>query len=425
MSKLTRKSRHPARADGRTHLTIRAARAAAIALTLSLTACGDFLAVDLPTRVPAEVLNNPSLAGTLVLGAQADFECAFSEYIVSTGAWTDEFINATGWREATVWTQRLGAEYDAGTGNCPTTTFRGGFTVYLPLQLARGQAENAYSLIEGFNAADVPNREELLAKSAAYAGYATTLLGEAYCEMALDGGPVITPAEVLLVAETRFTTALGHAQAAGSTELANLARVGRARVRNYLGQKAQAAQDAELVSEGFVYNATYATSIPRRMNTININNNLNQALSVDPRFRGLEVNGVPDPRVPVQNAGRLGNDAVTPSWVQMRFPNLDSPVPIASWNEAQLIIAEAAGGQVAVAAINRLRDHWGLPNFASNDGAEIAAQIIEERRRELFLQGHRLSDHLRFGLPFNSGANHKGVAYAEEFTCLPLPPAER
>jgi len=399
----------------------------ALALTAALAAsgCGDLLSVDLPTRVPADALNDPALATTLVLGAQGDFACAYSEYITSTAAWTDEFINATGWREGTVWTQRLGAEYDAGTGNCPTTNFRGGFTVYLPLQLARGQAETAYSLISGFSDADVPNRARLLATAAAYAGYSTVHLGEAYCEMALDGGPITTPAAALAVAEERFTTALQHAQAAGADDIRNMALVGRARVRNYLGRGAEAAADARQVAQGFSYNITYATSIARRLNTVNVNNNLNMSVSVDPRFRGLEVDGVPDPRVPVVNANRRGNDAVTPAWMQMKYPELDSPIPLATWREAQLIIAEAEGGQGAVEAINRLRDYWELPRFSSTDPAEIRAQIIEERRRELFLQGHRLSDHLRFGLPFNTGVNHKGVAYADEFTCLPLPPAER
>lgn len=394
-------------------------------LSTAVAGCDDLLSVDLPTRVPAESLDDPGLAQTLVLGAQADFACAYSEYITSTGAWTDELINATGWREATVWTQRLGAEYDAGTGNCPTTTFRGGFTVYLPLQIARGQAENAYRLISGFSDADVPNRGRLLATAAAYSGFSTLHLGEAYCEMALDGGPVITPAEVLAVAEERFTTALQHAEASGDDGIRNTALVGRARVRNYLGRNSEAAQDARQVPEGFSYEVEYSSSIPRRSNTVFINNNLNQSLSVDPRFRNLTVDGVPDPRVPVIDAGRLGNDAITPSWTQNKYPEISSSIPLATWREAQLIIAEAEGGQGAVDAINRLRDHWDLPRFQSTNAAEIQEQIIEERRRELFLQGHRLSDHLRFGLPFNTGVNHKGVAYADEFTCLPLPPAER
>ena len=56
--------------------------------------------------------------------------------------------------------------------------------------------------------------------------------------------------------------------------------------------------------------------------------------------------------------------------------------------------------------------------------AAISAQVIEERRRELFLDGHRLNDVLRLNLPFDTGTTFKGVPYGDT-KCLPLPDAER
>ena len=86
-------------------------------------------------------------------------------------------------------------------------------------------------------------------------------------------------------------------------------------------------------------------------------------------------------------------------------------------------MAEAQGGQNAVQAINALRSNAGLPSFSSNDPTVIRDQVIEERRRELFLEGHRLNDVLRLGLPFDTGLDPKGRPYGDT-TCLPLPESE-
>jgi hypothetical protein len=98
---------------------------------------------------------------------------------------------------------------------------------------------------------------------------------------------------------------------------------------------------------------------------------------------------------------------------------------LASWVEAQLIIAEVMGGQTAVDIVNVLHQRAGLPAFSSSDPAEIAAQVREERRRELFLEGHRINDLLRFGLPFPSGPHPIGGNVHGTTTCLPLPLVER
>jgi hypothetical protein len=50
--------------------------------------------------------------------------------------------------------------------------------------------------------------------------------------------------------------------------------------------------------------------------------------------------------------------------------------------------------------------------------------VLEERRRQLFLEGHRLNDMLRHDLPFPTGENHKGQAWGP-ITCMPLPDQER
>jgi hypothetical protein len=52
------------------------------------------------------------------------------------------------------------------------------------------------------------------------------------------------------------------------------------------------------------------------------------------------------------------------------------------------------------------------------------ADVLEERRRQLFSEGHRLNDMLRHDIPFPEGLNHKGQAYGN-ITCMPLPEQEK
>jgi len=405
-------------------LSHRAAANLALALAASgtITACGSLLDVDLPTRVPAVTLDNPALAATLVAGAVGDFECALTNYIVATGLVGDELIESTGWNPVFTWDQRriFPDNFNLSVGTCIEL----GYGVFTPLQTARFQAEDASRRITGFADADVPNKTTLLATAAAYAGYAYTLLGEGFCEMTVDAGPLLTPAQTLAKAEEQFTSAIALATTANNTAILNMARVGRARVRLDLNKKPEADADAKLIPAAFTLNATRSLVNERRWNREYAEAQRNFYVSVDPRYRALTAGGVPDTRVKVLDAGRNGHDGVTRVYFQQKYLNEAAPIPIANWREAQLIIAEVEGGQAAVDAINRLRAAATLPTFASTDPQEIQNQVREERRRELFLEGQRFNDMLRFNLSFDSGTNPKGVQYGDT-KCLPLPNAER
>lgn len=385
-----------------------------------VTACENMLEVRIPGQVAGSTLQNPAMAPTLVNSAIADFECAFVNYVGATGLLTDELIISTEFIAPSLWDQRrIAADNGNLTGSC--TLF--GFGVFRPLHTARYMAEFAIEAVTGFPDNAVPNKNLLLATANAYAGYAYALLGEAFCSVTIARGPALEPAAVLAIAEERFTRAIALAEQASNADILNMARVGRARVRLNLKRKAEAAADARLVPTNYVRNATYSAAAARRNNLIHVYNQRNLQVSVDPRYRGLQVDGVPDVRVPVQNANRNGQDGFTPLWLQLKYTGDASSIVLASWKEAQLIIAEAEGGTSAVQAINALRAHHSLPSYGGGSAAEILAQVIEERRRELFLEGHRLNDMLRHDLSFDSGLNHKGVPFGDT-TCLPLPDLE-
>lgn len=393
-------------------------------LFLGLTACGGgLLEVENPGRVAESDLSNPALAQTLVNSALGQFECAYTNYVATAGIMANEYVNASSWLDINGWGWR-GIELKTITGSCPTGRTATGLGAYTPLQQARYLNENAATRILAFPDAQVQKKDEKLGLLAAYAGFSYVLLGEGYCEMAVDQGPLMTPQQVLAVAEEKFTAAIAHAEKAGRNDLRLLALAGRARTRLDRGNMAGAAADADQIPAGFVWNAQYSTTEGRRENRIYNLNRRSRYLSVETtRNTNLMAGGAPDPRVSMTNSGAKGHDGVTAHFYQNKYPAADSPIPMASWREAQLIIAEARPAD-AVAAINRLRASQSIPAVTAAESADLKALVIEERRRQLFSEGHRLNDMLRHNIAFPTGENHKGQAWGT-MTCMPLPDQER
>lgn len=398
-------------------------------LALPLSACGaldNALSVDAPSRIPASELEDPARARLLLNGAIGDFECALGSYIVAGGMMSGELVDAT--QTAARWSyERRAVRPDESLysrAGCE------GLGVYTPIATARWTADNILKNLEGWTDAQVPDRLRLIATAAAYAGYSYTLLGEGFCSAAVDQGPELTPAQVLEVAVQRFTRAIEAAQAAGDDNILNMARVGRARALLDLGRVAEAGVDASRVPQSFAGAYASASNISgRRQNRIFAQSN-SGAVSVAEPYRSLSFGGVADPRVRVRDAGRTATDG-TPIFNQTKYAGFDAPIPIATWEEAQLILAEAklAAGDVAgaVQIINTLHQRAGLPAFSSASATEVMSHIIEERKRELFLEGQHLYDVNRYELPLTPAAGtpyRKGGEYGAQ-TCLPLPDVER
>ena len=66
----------------------------------------------------------------------------------------------------------------------------------------------------------------------------------------------------------------------------------------------------------------------------------------------------------------------------------------------------------------------GLPAYAGGTATEIRDQVREERRRELWFQGTRIGDKLRWDEPWLQGFNLRGREYNASETCVPLHQAE-
>lgn len=426
--------------------------AASPALLTLLVGCGDILDVDVPGRVTESDLENASLAQILVDGVIGDLECAWNNYNGASSHHSDEYLPTSGNLDLRNWGARKIKDTDVNMGQSSCGSAWG---IYTPLHTARFQAEDVFSRLEAFDVADVPDKVNMQGIVRAYGAYALVALGEGFCSMALDGGPVITPAEVLQVAESRFTDAINLTTEA---DIGTMARVGRARVRLDLGDFTGAIDDASLVPAGFLLEIDRGLEENRRSNgPVRILNGDGpqflmagtipgnyQNLTVDAQGLHTQNSGTMDPRLIISTTGTLAFDNSSIHYFHDKWSARDDPLPLATYTEAQLIVAEAAArtNDLATARtiINDRHTLAGLPLFdvgATATQDQMIAHVIDERLRELaFETGHRLNDMLRFRgtqfeIPFlgdpgsfhPNGLDQNGDTYGTT-TCFPLPVVE-
>jgi hypothetical protein len=404
-----------------------------IAAGLVAAACTDLTTLEQqnPGQLDASGLYEPRNAQLLVNGVIADFECAFSRYVFGSAVFTDELTNSfAGSNNFDYDARRLPTNAGYGTANCGTQQVA---SIYTPLSIARADADTVAARLETWSDADVANRQKLLSQAYTYAGYSLVLLGEGMCTAAINVGPELTSAQIFAEAKARFDKAAIAATAANDAATLNLALLGRARAELDAGDKAAAGADAAKIPPGFVANISTDAGTARRQNYVFLGVNQSSWASVDPSFRGLTVNGAPDPRVAVTNTGRNGTSGAA-LWTADKYTTLATPIAVGRYAEAQLIVAESklAANDIpgAVAAINAARaTHPGLALYdaTGQSSAQVLAQIQEERRRELFLEGHHLGDLRRYGLPFLPAAGtpyFTNGQYGTQ-TCFPLPDVEK
>jgi len=414
--------------------------AAALALPMMTgLACRDLTSLQQsnPGSLSASSTYVPANAQLLLNGAIGDFECTFSRYVVGVGLFADELSDAIA--------STANFDFDRRTftssgpyGSQTCTSANQQPAIYTTLSTARGSADTLLAKLHDWTDAQMPpgvSRTKLIGQAAAYAGYSLTLLGEAMCSAAINVGPELTPAQLFAEAKTRFDSAVTAATAANDATTLSFATLGRARTLLDLGQPAAAGVDAAKIPAGFIVNMSTDAVNVRRENWVFVSINNGNWSTIDPSFRGLTISGAPDPRVAVTNTNKAGTTQGTVIWTADKYPALATVMPIARYAEAQLIIADAklAANDVpgAVAAINAARaTHPGLSSYdaTGQTAAQVLTQLVEERRRELFLEGHRLGDLRRYKLPILPAA---GTPYTlasgvyDQQSCFPLPDVER
>ncbi|HVF40631.1 MAG TPA: RagB/SusD family nutrient uptake outer membrane protein [Gemmatimonadaceae bacterium] len=411
----------------------RAMRVAAAAVTLmTIAACESPLDVESTSRIPAEDVEIPSNAQMLVDGAVADFECAFAAYVVQSATVGEEFIYAQQTADRTPADRRAVVPTDQRYSSFACTAFG----IYVPLQTSRNSAETALGYLAGWTDAQVSGRTRLISIAAAYAGYSYLLLGEGFCTMAIskinldrtvEYGGEIQRDSVFRIAITRFTEAITAATAVGNTDIIRMSYVGRARAKLNLGDYAGAKADAQQVPAGYVKNATYSATVARRENLV-FNDN---SISGNQSSLGEAYRAIVDLRIPFVTGTGVSAPGIRHVY-QTKYIANNSPIPIATYEEAQLIIAEAdiRAGSLATALpiLAASRARGGQSAFTGTTQAQYLTELIDQRRRELFLESQHLYDMIRFALtptPAGGVAYHFGGGLYGKQLCFPLPQSER
>lgn len=400
----------------------------ALVALVAVVSCSNFerlLTAETPSRLGEARFLVPANAALISASALSDYECALGAYMVVSGLGAGELVDATQTSARWNYDRRNVVANDAtySTSNCEN------IGVYTPINTARYTNDQAVRVIEGWTDAQVPNRQRLIGLNSALAGMSLVLLGEGFCNGVINVGASLTSAQLFDSAEVRFTRAIAAGTAAADQTVLNLAYTGRARARINRGNRSGAAEDAARVPAGFALNATADATIGRRNNRVFQQTNQANATSVAPSYRNLLWNGAPDPRVVTTDINRSAADQVNRLWTQGKYASLTAGYPIAAYPEAQLILAEARGGAEGIAILNALRARAGigLPPLTAAQSADFTAALVEERRRELWLQGNRWFDIRRFSLvqdPATGSQYPKGAVYGDQ-RCWPLPDAER
>ena len=430
----------------RSTVLARLAIAAAFVIT---AACKDFLTAENPGAIEETDLNDAVYLGLLVNGVIGEFQPHYAEGAMWSGMFADELRNHHNFFENPLIDQRR-VTPENGTIS---------FFYFTPLNRARFMADSVAGRLRVI-LGDSATQDVRLARVLAYGGYTYILMGENLCVGTVDLSRPYTPAELFGFANVRFAEAIQVAAAAkaraqaiapattastaiisAADSITNFARIGAARAYLDLNNKPKAIEFATPVPTGFEFRAYFTLSNTNRMWTF-----------MPPTGeKWFSVNGTPnlnlkDPRVPHPTT----TERVS-SGVQAFVPNSPSAfntydgtitgaefdragyMRVASHLEARYIIAESNGPTAAsIAFVESRRLIQPAPqNTPVTTAANFFANLREQRRRDFYLDYHRLGDLRRYkefyGIDeFQKGAypgTTTGESYGDQ-ECLPLNLAE-
>jgi len=401
------------------------ARGAILAVGVLLSACSVDKVLQVPdpdVALPSELKGKAALP-TILATAIGDFQVAFAgtgtgpEGLVNmTGLFTDEFSFTE------TFPTRVQVDRRAIDQNNSTMS-----TIFFDVERARQSSFRAESAYKALAPADTGYSEALSLE-----GYSFLMLAESYCSgvpiTKLDAagnvipGVPLTTQQLLDSALNRFTIALSVAKTTGNSRLTDLARVGTARALIFQSNAnlAAAADTVAAVSPDFEY-IVFSSS-----NTGRQNNGVFELQWLEGRWtqannegkNGLPFRSANDPRTPFLDLG-LGFDNQREVFGTLKYASRDASTVLASYTEAQLIIAEAqlaAGNYAGVGGtlgiLNTLRSDAGIAALApAATSQDQLLQLFSERAFWLYLTEHRLGDLRRLSraAPAGYGLNSESV----------------
>lgn len=408
--------------------------ASVLCVTMMLTGC-DILSVLDPGAIEESQLTDPALEQTIVNGVRGEFQYTHSYASVWTAVLSDELLlHHTFFPTVPVVLRQLEPD-NVYVGN-----------LYSFWQRARQSADDAVVRLEevlGEDAASSMN----IARVQVFRGYSYVLLGETFCEAPVNVSRAYSDLELLEMALPAFDEAIRvaeNARSAGAAageagQVINLANVGKARALLHLDRKAEAAEHASRVEEGFEAWIPHSINSEREYNPFYdpTTGQNNRYLTVGPNFANLD-----DPRI-AHTDSVLGLVSGSMYLIPQRSMNHQGWVPgeaipfsqdvdvrFASHLEAQYIIAEANGPTAGTSDFVNARRAAGQQDAVNLSGDELMAELREQRARDLYLTGHRLGDLRRYIRQYNVDQFPSGIdPYQNQpygsTTCYPIPLAER
>jgi hypothetical protein len=383
--------------------------------------CDELLEVERsPGTIPAEGISGEGSFQARYIGAASLFTIGIGMGVVYGGLFTDELLWSGSFPQRDQIDRRSAEPGNDILADEPYTTLQRSVKVAKDLQ-----SEILDGLFPRF--VTTPATSPQLAQVSLYTGFSRVYLADLFCTLAFDNtGPEMNSADVYRVAIEDFTKAIDATQATAAVR--NAARVGRARARLMIGDKPGALADALLVPQGFSYVVEYSDA--STSNTVWSFTWSNRRLPVSTHFRQPKIDNTQtvDPRVRVVDSGRTSFSGSDRAWAPQKYNANNSPIRIASWEEAQFIIAEIQGGAAARTIINDLRTRNGVTIVWDPGGTataqQILAKVIDEKSRTLLLEGYRMGDLRRYKDQHQNDLFPTGERFSNQ-TCLPLPNKER
>jgi hypothetical protein len=394
-----------------------------LALGLSSAACDGLLEVENPTAITEDNLTGDDQTVRFMLrGVQGEVRREYIWMAAMGAAFTDEAMSGHGWQPWNAYDERVVA---------PENGAHAGFTYGL-LQRARGTADALIPKMRdalGTRAASSTD----LAGALAYAGYAYLLMADHLCSAPIVAmGKPVTPELMYTEAAARFQEAITIATAAGTTDVANLARVGLARANLNLGKWAEATQAASAVPANFEAWLKYVPD--GSLGEWQMYNFLDwwagdKAGELDLAYE--PATQLLDRRIPHRSTLETMSDGRRPGlrplqtssysgWTRDGAGQLfDEPTAVrfASGLEARYMIAEASltggSGMTPAQIVTFVDERRAIGGQATYNGgtatATLRAELLDQRRRDFYLAGYRVGDLRRYKARYNLDLWPKGV----------------
>jgi hypothetical protein len=364
----------------------RLALAAAAAAALAAAACGDVLEVKNPGPIPDEDLNRADAVQSIVNGMSLDLSRSMDALTQEVAIMADELYHG-------------GSYADEGLYNRGIIRFDGlTNTLWGNAHRARWVAESGIERLKPILGADF-DKSPFTARAYVYAGLANRILGENFCDAVIDGGPKQDFKTHFTRAEGQFTEAIRIANnltGAVKDSLLRVAYGGRASVRAWQGKWAEAASDAAQVPTAYVFLAFFSLNRAIENNDLSFETQQTGGRREYTVFNTQWANVTDDPRVPWLSTTLNGQDGRTRFYRQMKYPNLDSDIPLVKGTEMLILRAEERlrAGDVAgaMARINDVRTFHRLPALTATTAAQAWPILQKERGATVWLESRRFWD---------------------------------